>query len=91
VKKVKSCYANHYLINLEIKLKYTVQLTKPGYLEIMSVEEWNVCSIKLNDNQQVNEICESYSLQLDEFPHCCDVSQLLVFIRMAFVIGNIKK
>jgi hypothetical protein len=41
--------------------------------------------------RQDNEICESYNLQIDELPHGCDVSLLLAFIRMAFIIGNIKE
>jgi hypothetical protein len=37
------------------------------------------------------EICEFFSLQLDESTDVSDVSQLLVFIRMVFNYGNIKE
>jgi hypothetical protein len=37
------------------------------------------------------EICEYFSLQLDESTDISDVSQLLVFIRMVFNDGNIKE
>jgi hypothetical protein len=37
------------------------------------------------------EICEFFSLQLDESTDGSDVSQLLVFIRMVFNDGNIKE
>lgn len=40
---------------------------------------------------QYNDICATYTLQNDESPHLRSVSQLLVFIRMAFIIGDIKK
>jgi hypothetical protein len=48
-----------------------------------------------DDNEQQMrqdlEICEFFSLQLDESTDVNDVSQLLVFIRMVFNDGNIKE
>jgi hypothetical protein len=46
-----------------------------------------------DDNEQLRqglEICEFFSLQLDESA-VCDASQLLVFIRKFFSDGNIKE
>jgi len=40
---------------------------------------------------RVIEILEFYSLQRDEFSRGCHVSQLFVFIRMVFIIGNMKE
>jgi len=47
-----------------------------------------------DDTEQLRqdlEICEFFSLQLDEWTDVCDASQLLVFIQMVFNNGNIKE
>jgi hypothetical protein len=40
---VKECQVIHYLVNLKIKLKYPMQLTRLSYLGVVSVEKQNVC------------------------------------------------
>lgn len=40
---IKEWQVIHYLVNLKIKLKYTMQLTRLIDLEVLSVEKQNVC------------------------------------------------
>jgi hypothetical protein len=76
-------------MNLKIKFKYATQLRRSSYLEVLSLQEWTVDLTTLNNRDL--EICEIFSLQLDESTDVCDASQLLVFIRMVFNDGKIKK
>jgi hypothetical protein len=67
----------YYWINLKIKLKSRSTVTKR--LQCISDDTW----------QQLRrdaEKCEFFSLQLDESTDTCDVSQVSVFIQIAFSV-----
>jgi hypothetical protein len=38
------------MIHLKIKFKYAVELRRPSYPEVLSLEEWSVCPMTLNNN-----------------------------------------
>jgi len=75
-----------------MKLKYAMQLKRSSYLEVLSLEEWNVCLMTLNNNwgkilKFVNFLAFSEMSQL----MAVMLPKLLIFIWMVFSDGSIEE
>jgi hypothetical protein len=49
---IKECLVvagDSLLMDLKIKLKYAMKLRRSSYLEVLSLEEWNVCLMTMNN------------------------------------------
>jgi hypothetical protein len=74
--------------NIPVHLKYAVYLKRSGCLNELSLKDQIICPMRLNKHR--DEMLKSANL-LDELSDVCDISQLLLSIRVISNCGNIKE